>query len=126
MGTTLLLSGAIRVETFRGDTLEFELPDPFDEAQYYSLQPQSYPAEESYYSWLSTFHPGLGRNLLVMHTFQLQTSISLKNQTAIAIRSFLDSAEPNQWGGVDWPEGLGGLFSDMEAVLVKPMVVKRL
>lgn len=122
---TLLSPGEIRVETIRGDTLKLELPDPFDEAQYHALQPQTSPAEESYYSWLSTLHQGLRRSLII-HTFQMQTSMSLKNQKAIAIRSFLDSAESNQWGGVDWPDDLGRLPSDMEAVLVKPMVVKRL
>lgn len=123
--STLRMPGQIRAETIRGDTLEFELPDPFDEAQYFSLQPQSSPAEGAYYSWLLALHPGFGQHL-VIHTFQIRTSMSLKNQTAIEIRSFLESAEPNQWGGVDWPVGLGGLLSDMENVLVKPMVVKRL
>jgi len=122
---TLLMSGEIRVETFRGETLEFELPDPFDKILYHFLQPQSYPAEESYYFWLSELHPGLGQHL-VIHTFQIKKVMSLKNQTAIEIRRFLESAEKNQWGGLDWPEGLCGLLSDMEAVLVKPMVVKRL
>ena len=122
---TLLMADEIRVETIRGETLEFELPDPFDDAQYCFLQPRSYPAEESYYFWLSELHPGLGQHL-VIHSFQIQTLMSLKNQTAIEIRGFWESAKPNQWGGVDWPEGLGGLLSDMEAVLVKPMVVKRL
>lgn len=120
-------SDVFSVVTVYGDTLEFTLPNPSDADEYFRLQPQMASVDDNYYGWLLRVHPRLGRKL-ILFAYQVTSTKSLSNPTALEILEFLESPESreNEDGGYELPEYIEFTFSSLRASIRKPLRVERL
>ena len=122
-------NGSPEVTMRSGETAVIGLPDPRAERNVLTSDSRRNraSAEAQYYGWLTKLHPGLGRSLH-LHFTGISTGISVANEKAIEIFSFLESngTSRNNSGGIEWPSGLGQLMPSMEAMIRKPPWAPRL
>lgn len=123
-GAKLSPDSVIEIESHGGE-FSIQLPNPIDQEEYFSHQKQSFPAEKVYTGWVNLLnspeHP-----TYVFMTTHVRAMRLRSGAAAMEIQQFLDTARPNEWGGLDWPPGLGMLLPSLEESIVRPEKVWRL